>query len=162
VQHRETAGGHRRYLVPGHRAQGDDDRDKIIYVRVSSAKQKPDLERQTAFMRHRFPNHRVVSDIGSGVNFSRRGLRSILDACMRGAVSEVVVAHRDRLARIGASLVEYIITQSGSVLKVVEDRSCNGCPEELAEDVLAVLTHFTARHNGKRTYHRAQIPVASQ
>ena len=112
------------------------------------------LKGRSAFLRERFPDHTVVSDVGGGVNFTRPGLRSLLDACMRGAVSEVVVAHRDRLSRIGTGLIEHIIRRSGSVLTVLEDRTCDGSlgSEQLANDVLEVLTHFTARHNGKRSY----------
>ena len=158
IQHRTTPGGHRRYLASGCKPV-DGDRERIIYARVSSSKQKPDLERQIAYLRTRFPDHRVVSDVASGVNFSRRGLRTVLDACLQGTVSEVVVAHRDRLARIGTGLVEYIMHQGGAVLTVVEDCSRDGCPEELAEDILEVLTHFTAKHNGRRAYRGAKNPA---
>jgi predicted site-specific integrase-resolvase len=75
---------------------------------------------------------------------------------MRGTVSEVVVAHRDRLARIGSGLIEHIISRCGAVLTVIEDRACDGCPEELANDVLEVLTHFTAKHNGRRSYNNRE------
>jgi hypothetical protein len=68
------------------------------------------------------------------------------------ALSEKLVAHRDRLARIGYGLLEHVFLRAGSVLTIVEDNACDGCPEELHEDVMAVLTHFTAKHNGKRSY----------
>ena len=151
ILHRETTGGHRRYLLPV-TGSPDGERHGIAYARVSSSKQKPDLERQIVFLRTRYPGHKIVSDVGGGVNFARPGLRAVLDACMRGTVSEVVVAHRDRLARIGSGLIEHIIFRCGAVLTVIEDRACDGCPEELANDVLEVLTHFTAKHNGRRSY----------
>ena len=155
IPHRETSGGHRRYLVPSPGLPPGESHG-IVYARVSSFEQKPDLERQIAFLRARFPHHKVVSDIGGGVNFTRPGLRSVLDACLCGTVSEVVVAHRDRLARIGSGLVEYIISKCGAVFTVVEDRSCDGCPQELANDVLEVLTHFTAKFNGSRSYNHGE------
>lgn len=148
IGHKQTAGGHFRYLL-----QKPDDAEchkyGIVYARVSSSKQKSDLGRQIDYLRTRFPDHVVVSDVGSGVNFSRPGLCAILEQCMRGLVSEVVVTYRDRLARIGTELVEFIIARGGAILTVLEHSPCIGCPEELAEDVLAVLTHFTARHNGR-------------
>jgi predicted site-specific integrase-resolvase len=70
---------------------------------------------------------------------------------MRGSVSRIVVSHRDRLARIGFGLVEFIIEQSGCILTVIEDPAGDS-ERELAEDVMAVLTHFTAKHHGKRSY----------
>jgi predicted site-specific integrase-resolvase len=75
---------------------------------------------------------------------------------MRGVVSEVVVAYKDRLARIGFEMVEYIIERCGSVLTVVQGHGIDGVADELTEDVLAVLTHFTAKHHGRRSYRRAK------
>jgi predicted site-specific integrase-resolvase len=80
-----------------------------------------------------------------------------LDASSAGLVGEIVVAHRDRLARIGYGLLEHVFLRAGSVLTIVEDNACDGCPEELHEDVMAVLTHFTAKHNGKRSYANRKV-----
>ena len=145
----KTAGGHFRYPRPVARGAV---RSGIIYARVSSAKQKPDLQRQVDFLRARFPTYEVVTDIASGVHFRRKGLFAVLDRCDAGAVSEVVVAHRDRLARIAFPLLEHLINRAGSVLTVVEDLSCDGCAAELQDDLMAILTHFTAKHNGRRSY----------
>jgi hypothetical protein len=71
-----------RLLVEGfiirYLKQDDSVKENVIYARVSSAKQKADLVRQVDFLRHRFPNHKVVTDVGSGVNFKRKGLLSLL------------------------------------------------------------------------------------
>lgn len=152
-----TAGGHFRYPRPD-LSPKDAGRRGIIYARVSSAKQKPDLQRQVDFLRARFPGHDVVTDVASGVHFRRKGLFAVLDRCSAGAVSEVVVAHRDRLARIAFPLLEHFITRAGSVLTVVEDLSCDGCAAELHDDLMAVLTHFTAKHNGRRSYRDKKDP----
>ena len=66
-----------------------------IYARVSSAKQKEDLKRQQQFLLTKCPQHELISDIGSGINFKRPGLRTILEQASRGIVAEVVVAHRN-------------------------------------------------------------------
>lgn len=149
-----TEGGNARYSLSDLGASNTDDEGKpsYIYARVSSAKQKGDLQRQINFLRAKFPKHEVVTDVGSGVNFARKGLVSLLDKCLAGTVKEIVVAHRDRLARIGFDLLEHIITRSGSVLTVSEDPSCDGCFRELSDDLMAVVTHFAARHHGKRKY----------
>ena len=151
IKHKRTSGGHIRYSIPVLQ-QPDTDKTGFIYARVSSYKQRSDLCRQIDSLRSRFPHYTVISDIGSGVNFQRKGLHTLLDKCMCGVVSEVVVAYRDRLARIGYGLIEHIIRRSGSLLTVIEDPSCDGCPSELAEDVMAVLTHFTAKSHGKRAH----------
>ena len=124
----------------------------VIYARVSSSKQKADLQRQIDFLRAKFPGHEVVSDIASGVNLGRKGLVALLDRCLAGSVKEVVVAHRDRLARIGFELLEHIIARSGSVLTVYQDPSCKDCFEELGDDLMAIVTHFAAKHHGRRKY----------
>jgi len=117
----------------------------IAYARVSSA---ADLDRQVDLLREAFPNHKIVTDVGSGLNF---GLRSILDAAHRGLVGEVAVLHKDRLCRFAADLVEYVLGQAGVQLVV-------HCPSQdpdefgdLADDFLAVTTFFVASHNGKRS-----------
>ena len=67
----------------------------FLYARVSSVKQKEDLERQKQLLRSRYPTYELISDIGSGVNFKRLGLKTLLEWTSRGMVSEIVVTHRD-------------------------------------------------------------------
>ena len=81
----------------------------ICYCRVSSQKQKDDLARQVVYMREQFPNAKIIKDIGSGLNFKRKGLNQILDECLSGVTITLVVAHRDRLCRFGFELIEYLI-----------------------------------------------------
>ncbi|MFM6225205.1 MAG: recombinase family protein, partial [Dolichospermum sp.] len=73
----------------------------ICYCRVSSSKQRDDLDRQIAYMQSLYPK-----DIGSGLNFKRKGLRSLLDRLLQGNKFILVVACRDRLARFGFELVQ--------------------------------------------------------
>lgn len=75
----------------------------ISYVRVSSIGQKDDLERQKEMMRKEYPNHEMIEDIGSGINLNKRGLRKIIRLAIEGKVNELVVAHKDRLARFGST-----------------------------------------------------------
>jgi predicted site-specific integrase-resolvase len=124
--------------------------EKIVYARVSSSHQREDLERQIEDLRSNFPTHRVISDIGSGINFKRPGMQTILELAMSGKLSEVVVMHRDRLARFGVELFETIFKRSGT--KFVVFGKDNTTPTgELAEDLLAITTVFVARHNGARS-----------
>ena len=130
-------------------------RAKVVYARVSSKKQQPDLVRQREALVRLYPEPEVVTDIASGINFKRRGLVSILDRAMRGELEEVVVAHRDRLCRIAFDLVEHVLRQSGVrlvVLDHVEETGTDGESDvaELQEDLLAIATVFVASNNGKR------------
>jgi predicted site-specific integrase-resolvase len=127
-------------------------RAKIVYARVSSKKQEADLNRQREALVHLYPQHEVVTDIASGINFKRRGLVSILDRALCGGVEEVIVAHRDRLCRFAFDLIEHVLRQAGVRLVVLD--SCEGEGEsdvaELQEDLLAIATVFVASNNGKR------------
>ena len=123
----------------------------IIYARVSSHHQKADLERQINDLQQAHPNHVVVKDIASGLNWKRPGLLSILEQCKRGAVEEVVVAYKDRLCRFGLELLEWIFKEHDVRLCIqnkMDKISSN--TNELAEDLLAVTNYFVAKNNGQR------------
>lgn len=123
----------------------------LCYCRVSSQKQKDDLARQVFYMREKFPEAEIVQDIGSGLNFKRKGLRSLLDRAMQGDKLSLVVAHRDRLARFGFELIEFIIKQAGGEILVL-DRTEHSPERELTEDLMAILTVFSCRMHGLRRY----------
>jgi predicted site-specific integrase-resolvase len=123
----------------------------ICYCRVSSPKQKDDLARQVVYMRQRFPDAEIVKDIGSGLNFKRKGLLSLLDRLARGAKLTVVVAHKDRLARFGVELIAHMLEQNGGELLVL-DRAEHSPERELSDDLLAIIHVFSCRMHGLRRY----------
>lgn len=132
----------------------------IVYARVSSTKQKADLERQVQSLAEEFPQHRVVRDVGSGINWRRPGLKTILRYCLEGSLRELVVAHRDRLSRLGFELIEFLVKESGGKL-VVLDKGVQGNTgegfrgeSELGEDLLSIIHVFSSRHYGSRKYKR--------
>lgn len=123
----------------------------VCYCRVSSQKQRDDLVRQVADMRERFPNADIVKDIGSGLNFRRKGLQALLRRLLQGDKFTLVVAHRDRLCRFGFELIEYMFEQNGGEVMVLD--SADVSPQrELTEDLLAVLHAFSSRMQGLRRY----------
>jgi len=146
-----TPGGQRRYEIVVDKAP-EIPKINYCYCRVSSAKQKDDLERQVAAMRTEFPDHRVITDVASGINWQRKGLKTILESAMQGNCGNVVVAHRDRIARFGFELIEWILRTNGANL-VVQYKDVGASPEtELAEDIIAITTVFACKHYGKRRY----------
>lgn len=142
--------GQRRYNVDAF--LGLQQRQSVIcYCRVSSYKQKDDLERQVSFMRGKYPDSEIIKDIGSGLNFKRLGLKAILERAMRGDRLHVVVAHRDRLARFGSELIRFVIESNGGKLVVLSEDSLS--PEqELTKDLLNIIHVFSCRMHGLRNY----------
>jgi len=155
LDHLRTPGDKRLYRVDGVTnllgvTASETTKRGYIYARVSSAKQRPDLDRQIADLQQAYPKHVLVKDIASGVNFKRLGLRTLLEHALVGMVSEVVVMHRDRLARLGYDLLEFIFSKVGVRLVVHgRDEGAEG-ERDLADDLLAVTTLFVASHNGRR------------
>ncbi|MEG3930547.1 MULTISPECIES: IS607 family transposase [unclassified Microcoleus] len=123
----------------------------VCYCRVSSTKQRDDLARQVEFMQQQYPDAEIIQDIGSGINFKRKGLQALLVRFMRGEQLTIVVACRDRLCRFGFELFEFMAQQNGGQI-VVLDRTVH-CPEtELTADLLAILHVFSCRMHGLRSY----------
>jgi predicted site-specific integrase-resolvase len=132
-------------------------RINFIYARVSTKKQFGDLARQVEFLQtreDRYSNYTIIQDIGSGVNFKRKGLLEILDACLHGIIGELVVAHRDRLSRFAFDLIKTIITKAGGKLTVIGDEIQKSTEQELAEDLLSIVHIYSCRQLGKRRYKR--------
>jgi predicted site-specific integrase-resolvase len=149
IKYFTTKGGHRRYSTD--EQVGNNEGEKVIYARVSSRKQQGDLDRQIKYLQSKYPTHRIVSDIGSGINFKRKGFKGILEGVFKGTIKEVVVAKRDRFTRFGFDLFEWIFEKHKALL--IPDQP-DGKPEEseLSEDLMAIITVFTARYYGKRKY----------
>jgi len=152
-----TEGNHRRFdenLLPQRSTitvAREDDRKHYVYCRVSSSKQKDDLERQIKSFQQTHPEHEIISDVGSGLNFKRKGFLRMVDEIMRGLVEEVVVSHRDRLCRFAYEFFEWICQKHRTTL-VVKDRVIRSAEQELSEDLMAIVHVFSCRHHGVRRY----------
>jgi hypothetical protein len=123
----------------------------IIYARVSSLGQKNDLDRQIDVLKNKYPKYKLITDIGSGMNMNRKGLRRIIDYAIQGLINEIVVVHKDRLCRFGYELVRDLIEQYSNGKIVIIERKENKEPkEELVEDVLQIMNIFVAKMNVMR------------
>ncbi|MDJ0677575.1 MAG: IS607 family transposase [Calothrix sp. MO_167.B42] len=123
----------------------------ICYCRVSSRRQQDDLQRQIEFMQSQYPEAEIVQDIGSGLNFKRKGLRSILDRILRGDKLKIVVACPDRLCRFGFEIIQYLVESNGGEIVVLQ-KSVH-CPDrELTADILSIIHVFSCRIHGLRKY----------
>jgi len=130
-------------------------KQKICYCRVSSSHQKNDLQRQKKFLQSKYPDYRIIEDIGSGINWKRGGLKTILELAMQNKLDTVVVAHKDRLCRFAFELVQWIL-ESNNVKLVVLDESVCSTEQELAEDLLSIIHVFSCKQMGKRRYKKEE------
>ena len=139
-------GKHRRYKITT--PNKSITREKVCYARVSSYDQKEDLERQVSVLQSKYPGYRIIKDIGSGLNFKRKGFNSILESAIRGHIEEVIITNRDRLCRFGLELFETILRINNGKIVVLydEDKSPD---QELTEDVLSIITVFSAKLYGE-------------
>ena len=127
---------------------------KIIgYCRVSSHKQKDDLERQIENMRMYLISQgkpfEIISDIGSGINYKKKGLKQLLKLITQNKVDKIVVLYKDRLLRFGFELVEYIASLYNCEIEIV-DTTKKSEQQELVEDLVQIITVFSCKLQGKR------------
>lgn len=138
----------------------------ICYARVSSQKQRPDLERQVQSLKDNYPEHEIITDIASGLNWKRPGFLGLLDGAMRGDIREVVVTHKDRLCRFAYELIERIFHSCHCRIVVLykNDSSEGGenSESELRDDLLAIVTVFVASSNGRRAAAHRKANRAAQ
>jgi len=150
IKHIKTGSGQRRYNVDEYLGLTKQHRI-ICYCRVSSYKQKDDLQRQVEYMQDKFPNAEIIRDIGSGISFKRKGLKTILESAINGDKLKLVVAHKDRLCRFGFDLIEWLIQRSAGEILVLS-RSELSPESELTQDLLTILHVFSCRMHGLRSY----------
>jgi predicted site-specific integrase-resolvase len=153
-----SPGGNRLYNISSlqrnefkEQTKEDKKRIKYCYCRVSTAGQKSDLERQIKFMSEQFPYHQIITDIGSGINFKRKGLRTLLERAFKGDVEEIVVAYKDRLCRFGFDLLDWVFSTHDVKLLVLNSEISD--PEtELTRDLMSIIHVFSCKINGRRKY----------
>ncbi len=146
-----TQGGQRRYDTDSVINIRAGVKPTILYARVSSHSQKPDLERQIEFLITSYPGCEVVKDIGSGLNFKRKGLLALLERILQGDVGMLVVANKDRLCRFGFDHYSWFADRSGCKILVLNNHVLS--PErEMLEDVLAIIHVFSCKLYGLRKY----------
>ena len=127
----------------------------VCYARVSGAKQKGDLERQAAvleaFSAARGWQSITLRDVGSGINYRKRGLEELLERILRRNMRRLVLTHKDRLLRFGAELVFTLCELQGIEVVIINKGEQPSFEEELAQDVLEIITVFSARLYGSRS-----------
>ncbi|MFN3884989.1 MAG: IS607 family transposase [Rhodocyclaceae bacterium] len=154
-----TIGGRRRYdlarLRPEQFHTPESDRRTVAYARVGSGDQKDDLERQKQVLERYCARQgwtfEVIADLGSGMNYHKKGLKRLLNDILAGRVGRLVITHKDRLLRFGAELVFAICEAKNVEVVILNQGEDTTFEEDLAKDVLEIITVFSARLYGSRS-----------
>lgn len=131
------------------------EREQIVigYARVSTPSQKDALERQVenikTYMYAKGYKFEIVTDIGFGVDYMKKGLIYLLNNVMSGNVSKVVVLHKDRLAQFGFELIQHVCEFNMTEIEII-DNTEKIEEEELVEDLVQIATVFSASLTGRR------------
>jgi predicted site-specific integrase-resolvase len=138
----------------------------IVYTRVSGVAQKPDLANQVHALEAYCKQHSItvdewMSDIGSGLNYKRKQFNRLLEMIELGQVRRLVIAHRDRLVRFGYDYFEAFCQRHHTELVVINGEAMS--PEqEVVRDLMAIVTVFSARLPGLRSYKKVLKDAALQ
>ncbi len=160
----KTLTGRRVYTVQLLRTAmnlGDEQKERIAvaYCRVSSQAQRPDLKNQRRVVEEfviarGIANVEYMEEIGGGLNFKRPIFLKLVDRIIAGEVSQLVVAHKDRLARFGFDLLSHLCRTHGCELLVIDSEKLS--PEvEMTQDLMTIVHCFSSRLYGLRNYRKA-------
>lgn len=158
IQSEKTLKGHRRYdktSLLGLAKRPSKDKLTIAYARVSSYDQKKDLERQVelleSYSASKGWNYEIIQDLGSGLNYNKKGLKKIIKLLCSNTIKRLVVTHKDRLLRFGSELIFSLCEHYGVEVILINASPNSSFEDDLVQDVLEIITVFSARLYGSRS-----------
>ena len=158
---RKTKGGTRFYAVSDLLGLQNADAPTVCYARVSSHDQKEDLERQQAMLEAYCAakgwRTETIKDLSSGMNYRKKGLNQLLEMILRRQMRRLVITHKDRLLRFGSELVFALCELQEIEIVIIHKGDRPSFEEELAKDVLEIITVFSARLYGARSKKNKKI-----
>ena len=136
--------------------------EKIVigYCRVSTPSQKDDLETQISniktYMYAKGYQFEIITDIGSGINYKKKGLQELIKKINNQEISKVVILYKDRLMRFGYELIEYLCEINDIEIEIV-DHTEQSKEQELTDDLIQIITVFANRLYGQRSKKTKQL-----
>ena len=125
----------------------------VGYARVSSKKQSDDLEIQVnnlkSYLDSKYDEYEIITDIGSCINYTKPGLKKLIEKINRKEIDLIVVLYKDRLLRFGFELIEYFASLNDVKIEVL-DKIDKNQDQELVEDLVQIVTVFSCKIQGKR------------
>lgn len=156
LKYKEISKGFYRYLLPED-FRNDENKNIAIYARVSTPKQKKDLENQLSLLKqfvnsngNLIKNDYVFSDIASGMNENRKGLNRLLLKIKEGEISKLFITNKDRLTRFGFGYFKEFCSLYGVEIVEINETEDKSFEVELLEDLLSIIHYFSMKFYGKR------------
>lgn len=132
----------------------------IGYCRVSAPSQKNDLETQKEnlkmYMCAKGYRFEIIEDIGSGIDYSKKGLKTLLSKVNNQEIAKIVIMDKDRLVRFGYELIEYICGMNGVEIEIIDNASCSN-EQEITDDLIQAITVFASQLYGQRSKKTKQL-----
>lgn len=161
IKSKRTIGNHRRYDVSSLIGSKNNADLTICYARVSSHDQKNDLKRQVQVLESYSANKgftfEVIQDLGSGMNYKKKGLVRLIKMICSGHVQRLIITHKDRLLRFGSELIFSLCEHFGVEVIMINKSTESTYEEDLTSDVLEIITVFSARLYGSRSHKNKKI-----
>ena len=158
-----TIGNHRRYSISKllkiskKKENNIDNRKVICYARVSTHSQKKDLETQKLFLikycnDHNIKNYEIINDLGSGLNYKKKGLLKLIELITSHKIKQIIVTHKDRLLRFGSELVQKLCELFNVSFFIINLNENKSFEQSFCEDVCEIMTVFSSKLYGKRSH----------
>lgn len=154
-----TFGNHRRYNLDEVTKlfKKDTNIKKVIgYSRVSTLEQKKDLKVQTEIISNyiisKYNDYEIIEDIGSGLNYKKNGLKKLIKMICNQEISVLVLTHKDRLLRFGSEIIIQLCERFNIKVEILNSNEEETFEQTLCNDVLSIITVFSAKLYGKRNH----------
>ena len=159
-----TFGNHRRYNFDEVTKlyKKDSNIKKVIgYSRVSSFDQKKDLETQTKvitnYIKDRYNEFEIIEDLGSGLNYKKRGIKKIIRLICNQEISTLVITHKDRLLRFGSEIIIQLCERFNVEVIILNADIDETFEQSLCNDIISIITVFSAKLYGKRSHKNKKL-----
>jgi predicted site-specific integrase-resolvase len=159
-----TFGNHRRYNLS--EITKIYNKDSIIkkvvgYSRVSTFDQKKDLKVQSEvisnYIKNKYNDFEIIEDLGSGLNYNKRGLRKLIKMICDQRISVLVLTHKDRLLRFGSEIIINLCERFNVKVEIINSTEEETFEQALCNDVLSIITVFSAKLHGKRSHKNQKL-----
>lgn len=158
-----TKGGTRYYSdkqLNDYLGLNEKDKKVMLYARVSTKQQKDDLENQIKNLKEyaysKGYNFEIISDIGSGIDYKKEGLKKLLERINNSEISKIVILYKDRLVSFGFELIEFLANINNIEIEIIDNTTVSK-EEELTNDLIQIVTVFANKLYGSRSKKTKQL-----